>query len=358
MAGKRRIYNFDEEPRIMEAVVPFVNGAANAGTVGLGTTSAVCRAYWRVPRSGVITDIAFVGEDGIVQHGTNFQTFTGLNLGTLGTGNTSVLVTTAHHNTTDINAAALNGGTDLTAKKPYSLELHATAANLIVAEGEILEITATAGGSGAIVDAACCMFKLRTLPHGLKGTATHVGGASTLAPSVIQVLNSASGEALLGFSATSEVQNCRLDWGDQVLIDPTTKCTFSCRLKVSAVSSVSRSVWGLASAFNATLDNIVSNCWFKLEGNSLAVVLEGDDGTTDTDDQATSPATTLTAATYYNFDIVLGGGTGTFFINGTQVGTVSVPLLSGSTLLQPLIATQKDSGSGAATITVDWVTVG
>ncbi len=358
MAGKRRVYNFDEEPRIIEAVVPFVNTASNAGTVGLAATSGVCRAYWRVPRSGVITDVAFVGEDGITQNGTNFQTFTGLNIGTLGTGNVSFLVTTAHHNTTDANAGALNGGTSLTAKLPYSLELHVTAANLIVAEGEILEVTATAGAAGAIVDAACCMFKIKTLPNGLKGTATHVGGSGALAPSAVLAPASATGEALLGFSATNEVQNCRLDWGDAVSIDPTTLCTFRCRLKVSAVSSVSRSVWGLASAYNATLDSTVSNCWFKLEGNSLAVVLEGDDGTTDTDDQATSPAVTLVAATYYDFAITLGGGVGTFFINGVQVGTVSVPLLSVSTLLQPLIATQKDSGTGAATVTVDSVMVG
>lgn len=358
MPGKRRVYNFDEEPRIIEDTIAFVNTAANADLAQLGTTSGVCRAYWRVPRSGVITDIAFVGEDGITQNGTNFQTFTGLNLGTLGTGNTAVLSTTANVNTTNINAAALNGGANLTAKLPYSLVLHATAANLIVAEGEIIEITATASGSGAVVDAAVCMFKLRTLPHGLKGMAVHVGGAGTLSPAATLVLNAATGEALLGLSATNEAQTCRLDWGDQVLIDPTTSARFGARLKVSGMAANTVMVWGLASAYTAVLDDVVSNCWFRLSGNSLALTVEGDDGTTDTDDQATSPATTVVAATYNTYEIRLGGGVGTFFVDGIQVGTVSVPLLSGSTLLQPFLAVQKASGTGAQTMTVDNVVVG
>ncbi len=357
MAGKVRFYDFDDEPRIIEGIVPFVNGAANAGTVGLGTTSAVCRAYWRAPRSGVLTDIAFVGEDGITQNGSNYQTFTGLNVGTLGTGTISFLVTTSHHNTTDSNASALNGGTALTAKLPYSLELSATAANLVVAEGEILEVTATATGSGAIVDAACCMFKMRSLGQGLKGTAVHVGGSGTLAPQAVQVLNSITGEALLGLSATNEAQTCRLDKMDQLLLDPTTSCHFSARLKVSAAAANTRFIFGLASAYTATLDDIVSNAWFRIEGNSLALLVEGDDGTTDTDDQATSPATTVVADTYAVYDVYLGGGTARFQVNGLDVGTVSVPLLSVSTPLQPLIAIQKASGTGAQTMTVDWVAV-
>ena len=43
---------------------------------------------------------------------------------------------------------------------------------------------------------------------------------------------------------------------------------------------------GLASAFNATLDSVATNLWFRYIA-SLVPVIEGDDGTTDTDDQAT-----------------------------------------------------------------------
>lgn len=358
MAGKLRHYTFTDELAIDQRSSVFINTAANADLGQLGTTSAVSRAYFRVLRPGRITDISFVGEDGITQNGTNFQTFTGLNLGPTGTGDTSVLVTTAHHNTTDTDAAALNGGSNLTAKKPYSLELSGTAANLVVAAGDIIQITATAASAGAVVDAATCFLQITGLPQGLRPTAVRVGGSSTLAPTVAPVLSSAGGEAILTLAATNEAQSARLDWGDQVCLNPANLPYFACRLKLSAVAAVNRMVWGLASAYNATLDSIVSNVWFKLDGNSLALVVEGDDGTTDTDDQ--SAALSLVADTYYNFEIDFRGGLSAvrFLVNGVSVGTVSVPLLTVSTLLQPFILVQKDSGTASLSVTVDTVTVG
>ncbi len=358
MPGKVKSYSFDAEPLILERHALFVNTASSGDLAQLGGSSAVARAYVRVPRAGVITDISFVGEDGITQHGTNFQTFTGLNLGPTGTGNTALLVTTAHHNTTDINAAALNGGTDLTAKKRYALELSATAANLIVSEDDVLEITATASGSGAVVDAAQCLVKFRCVPYGIKPTAVRVGGSGTLAPSAIQVVSSIGGEALLQFSATNEAQSCRLDWGDQLQIDPTSLPVFTARLKVSAMAANTRMVWGLATTYNATLeDSVVPNCWFRLDGNSLALFVEGDDSTTDTDLQATTY--TLTAATYnvYTIDFRPGLAHVTFLVDNVIVGTIDLSHLTASNLLQPFICIQKDSGTGAQSLTCDYVSV-
>lgn len=350
------IHDFTEEPLIIEERSPFTNTSASADLNQLGGTTTVARAYFRVPRAGIITDIGFYAEDGITQHATNKYTFTGLNLQTAGDGNRAVLDTTAHVNTTDTDATALNSGSNLTAKVFYSFSLSGTAANLYAKEGDVLEITATGSSSAAVVDAAHCRLKIRALPSGLKPTVVHTGGATTNVPIAIQKLSSIGGEALLQLSATSEAQIVRLDKADQLLIDPTALPMFSCRLKVSGAAAVTRMVWGLASAYTATLDNTTCNAWFKLDGNSLVMVTETDDNTTDTDDQVTG--VTLVADTYYTFSINFDPDTShiKFSVDGTQCTTVHAGAAFANTqLLQPFIAIQKDSGTGAQSITVDWV---
>jgi hypothetical protein len=146
------MWEFDGEFNTIERSRPFTLTTGNAGTnVTPSSNTNVARAYFRVERPGIITNVSFVGEDGVTQNGTNFLTITGLNLQTAGDGNRAVLDTTAHVNTTDSNAAALNGGTNLTAKVIYGLALTATTAALYVKEGDLLEFTATASGTGAVV---------------------------------------------------------------------------------------------------------------------------------------------------------------------------------------------------------------
>ncbi len=86
-------------------------------------------------------------------------------------------------------------------------------------------------------------------------------------------------------------------------------------------------------------------------------MVEADDGTTDTDDQATG--TTITADTYYYFKIDMSDLRDVkFWIDDDLVASgVSVPALDGNDLLQPLIGIQKASGTGQVSVTCDFVSV-
>lgn len=349
-----RLEDFDGEPLITELWRPFINTASNVDLVQIGGTSGVSRAYFRVPRAGIITDVGFLAEDGFTQNGSVYITLTGLNLQVAGDGNRALLDTTAHVNTTDSNAAALNGGTDLVAKVFYSCALTATTASLYVKEGDVIEITSTSTSTAAKMDAAQCSLKIRSLPLGLKPTVTHTGGATTNVPLAIQSLNASYGEALLQLSATNEAQTVRLDLADQLVIPAGRAGIFSCRVKVSGAAANTRMVWGLCTAYNATLNSTTENAWFRLEGNSLLVKAETDDNTTDNDLQSTG--FTMTADTYAMFTIDLTDPAHVKFkINDDVALTLAASAFSTSMLLQPFIAIQKDSGTGAQSLTVDWV---
>jgi hypothetical protein len=103
-------YDFNGEPLITEDAVGFTLVAANAGTNEMPVTNtSIARAYYRVKRAGIITGIAVVAEDAMVANGTNFLTFTALNLQVAGSGNRALLDTTAHVNTTDADATRSRG---------------------------------------------------------------------------------------------------------------------------------------------------------------------------------------------------------------------------------------------------------
>ncbi len=329
---------------------PFIDTAANVGINKFAATAVASVAYITAPVNGVITEIGFIAEDACVQNGSAFITFTGLNKLGAGTGSVALLDTTAHVNTTDINAAALNGGTDLTAKKFWPFALSATAANLRVTKGDVLEITATVTSTPAIVDAPQCRITFATASNQTTSVVNRTAGS----PLVQRVANTAWGEGIAQLSATNEVNDVFYTTGDQLQIPAIAGFHLWCRAKVGTVTTAQTAIIGLGSAFDTTLSNIVSNLWFRLSA-SLAVTIEGDDGTTDTDAQAASPATTLVADTYYVFHIDATNLSAVkFFIDDVSMGTVSVPLLSASTPLQFIGGLKKASGTGTITMTIDY----
>jgi hypothetical protein len=246
----------------------------------------------------------------------------------------------------------------ITAKTGRAFTVSAVAGATRVAAGDHLLITAAVGGTLAnAVDLPTFILTFVTVPTvgGLTPRITRTAGSPLIAPSDDTI----AGEVVLQLEATSEAQVVALDLADQLVIDPSKLPIVQFRLKVSGAAASTRFIWGLASAYNATFDSVVSNVWFRLEGNSLALLVEGDDGTTDTDDQAAVPATTLTADTYYTFTIDFSRGLSAveFYVNKQYVGAVSVPLLSASTLLQPFVAIQKSTGTGTQSMTVDYIRV-
>lgn len=115
---------------------------------------------------------------------------------------------------------------------------------------------------------------------GFTKTLVQTGGSPTVAPSKDGVV--------LTIDATSEAQAANLLQGDVLLfdIDDLIRLEGQVKLSTDSLGSGVEVVFGLAGAYNATLDTIAQSAWFKLAGSN-SVVVETDDGTTDNDDVAT-----------------------------------------------------------------------
>jgi len=185
-----------------------------------------------------------------------------------------------------------------------------------------------------------------------EGLTSAVAGTT---PTVAQVANSINGLVALTLTSTSEAQSARIDTGDVLNFDPTKQPMIQAYIKTfgTAFTSVQNLVFGFASAYNATLDSVASNMWFKLAGSNVLRV-EGDDGTTDTDDQTTGR--TLAVSTWYLLTVFARTlNRVEFWLDDDMVGTVSVPLLTATQVLQPALILQKASGTTVPAVQVDYI---
>lgn len=346
--------DFDGVVPTMDVEAPLIKTTGNADTnVTPVTNGGVSRAYIRAPHGGVITAVTFYAEDGFTQSGTDYLTFTGLNLLAAGTGSAAVLDTTAHVNTLDSNAAAINGGTNLTAKVPYALTLSGTAANLAVASGDLLEFTATGTGTPAGMDAAKIRVRFAFASDKTRVAMTRTAGS----PVAQRVANTAAGEGLVQLSATNEVQDCFFTWIDQLQVNMAGRFYFEAMVKMGTVTTAQTVVVGLCSAFNTTLSSTTYNAWFRFNA-SLAPLLEVDDNTNDTDAQAALTPALITANTYYLFTIDGTDKTAIkFFINDQYCGSITGAAFTSSSLCQPIIGIKKASGTGTVGVTCDYYRV-
>lgn len=91
----------------------------------------------------------------------------------------------------------------------------------------------------------------------------------------------------LALDATSEVQSATLYSGDILPFDIEDLIRVSFIAKITAsVPAAVMAAFGVASAFNATLNTIAEHAWFRVDGSN-ALLVETDDGTNDNDDAAT-----------------------------------------------------------------------
>jgi len=117
--------------------------------MGAVDASGTPLAFWRAPIKCVINSIHLVTSSAVAAHATDIHTSTVTNLGSAGSGSTTVAT-----QTTDSD---VSGSAAITAKVPWPLTLSETAAALEVAEGDVLQIAPTEGGtatSGDLADAA------------------------------------------------------------------------------------------------------------------------------------------------------------------------------------------------------------
>ena len=176
--------------------------------------------------------------------------------------------------------------------------------------------------------------------------------------------DAAGGTYTFAHDNTDEVQSVGLDSADGLTILSTGGPILQCRVKLNfaaaALSADQRFVCGLGSAWNATLDSIATHAWFRIEGASLNLLCEGDDGTTDTNDQDTT--IDIVDDTFITLRIDMTDLSAVQFLVDEEAGdgfvlrgTVSMPLATGN--LQPFIIQQKDAGTETDAVTVDYLRI-
>ena len=120
-------------------------------------------------------------------------------------------------------------------------------------------------------------------------------------------------------------------------------------VKLAAVDAVTNLAVGMASAHNATADNVATNAWFRLIGatSTTALVVETDDATNDNDDVATGA--TL-ANVYKRLLIDTSDLTSVkFYVDGARVAattTFDMSDISSGLNVQPYVSLGKASGTG------------
>lgn len=185
-------------------------------------------------------------------------------------------------------------------------------------------------------------------------------------PTMDYVASFRNGAYRITHDATSEAQKLTLYWGDHLIIPATRAWIFECGVSfnypaAAAFSADQRAVFGMASARNATLDSIVSNAWFRVEGADLSIFTESDDGTTDTDDRDSGLDLVeqtvhkflidATQQTQIRFYIDLADGNGWLESTGGSHQATAWVLTD---KLQPFFEIQKDAGAELDVLTIDY----
>jgi hypothetical protein len=321
----------------------------SAGTAKEFATTGSSVGSFMADFAGTLIGAHLIAEDALAANDTNYLTFTLTNNGNSNAGTTAMLAAT------DANTTKATGGVAITAEIGRTLTLNGTAANLRVANGDLITFDGTATGTLAgAVDAPVVRLRFAVLPARLHARTTKTVGLIGVEP----VADTACGEVKLSLVTTAEAQVVGLDWADQNVIPANAKPVFHCRAKFSGVIAGNRWVMGLADSYAATLDDVVNNCWFRIEGNSLNLLAELDDSTTDDDDNDTG--FDLVADTYYLFTIdATDTGAIRFSVDDTCYLELAGAAFAAADVLQPVIWFQNDAGGASTdkTMTIDYIRV-
>lgn len=181
-------------------------------------------------------------------------------------------------------------------------------------------------------------------------------------PTTAVVTAGSNGQLQLKAASTSEAEDIAYYWGDKLQIPGNARnIYFEARIQIpTAITTNEDVVIGLSSAIDTTtLDNITRNLWFRLPA-TMALKVERDDATTDTDDQAGNVSVTLTAGTWYRF-IIEKKEDGTCYFrlqddNGENDRLYySLSSAFGANNLQPVTLVKKASGTTTPELLVDYV---
>lgn len=181
-------------------------------------------------------------------------------------------------------------------------------------------------------------------------------------PTIDYVNNDPDGVFGFTHDATSEAQSIGLNWGDNLCCPAGQGWVMEARVKIqiatgAVFSADQRFVCGMAGARDATLDDTLDLCWFRVEGAAPVWMIEGDDGITDTDDQV-AQGVAFTDDTFQT--LTIDGrdlAAVRFAIDGLHVGTVNVAAMADTDGLQFFAELQRDAGTELDGFEVDWVRV-
>lgn len=182
--------------------------------------------------------------------------------------------------------------------------------------------------------------------------ATAASGDSTLA----LVTPSANGEVAATLTATDEVQNRYMTFGDVLCIGIDKLHSIEMGVKATAIAAAVQATFGLAGARNATINSLAQAAVFRMIGND-SVVIRTTDGTNTSADIATGVAM---GTAYRKFLIDFTGGKSDvkFYIDGRRVAAANRFNLSAYTgSLQPFFQIQKTTGTAVGALTIDYVRI-
>jgi hypothetical protein len=140
-----RTTNFDD---VRVGSGPLASGTQKLrGTFPSIATTGATEILLIAPFAGVLSGAIFTSVSALATSDTNYITFAVVNR-----GNSDAAMLAA----SDANTTKATGGTALTARAKRSLALNGTAANLVVAAGDVISIIATATGTlaGAVAGGA------------------------------------------------------------------------------------------------------------------------------------------------------------------------------------------------------------
>lgn len=323
-----------------------VETAVNTNIINVTNTNT-SRAIITVRRAGVISAIELIGEDTLATSDANYVTVTAVNKLGAGTGAIALLAATAP------NTTKTTGGAAWTAYVPRALTLSATAANLNVAAGDVIVVTVTTTGTLAnVVDGPRVRIRFSSVPTELMPTVVRTAGLAGIVPSG----NVANGELAYAITTDSETQHVRLDFGDRLQIPGDKGPIVEARLKIAtaAMNTAQNLVFGLASAFNATLDSTTYNAWFKLAA-TMDIRAEDDDNVTDNDD--TDTTLDMVLDTYRTLAVDLSRpGYARYFVDGALM--LERVLNLGTNLLQPTLILHKTGTTAVPAPAIEFMRVG
>jgi hypothetical protein len=184
-------------------------------------------------------------------------------------------------------------------------------------------------------------------------------------PTLAIIGDEPDGAYRLQFDSTNEAQILTFYMNDELNIETTKAPVVIFRARVNpeaaTMDSATTLVFGLASAQNDTADSVASNCWFRVQGANLDLLLESDDTSTDTDDKDTG--VDLVVDTWYEFKLDFANYNDVRAYYRSELGAQWQALIPNATLkigdanVQVFVQLQKGADTNTDAFEIDYIQV-